>query len=323
MMLGALLTNTDFIIAFSSAISVGGAILVLSWPYFARDELNTRMAQVASERERIRLRERARLNVQNKQLSLRSEPKKLFKAIVDWLDLEKRMEDGDLSQKLRMAGYRGQSPVITFLAIRAIAPLVMFLVAIFYVFVMLRLQHPLFVKLGIAVAAAWLGYFAPQLYVKNKITKRQEAIRRSWPDAMDLLLICVECGMGIESALRKVSEEIGSQCVELAEELSLTTAELSYLQDRRKAYENLAERTGLDGVKGVVTSLIQSEKYGTPLAQSLRVLAQENRDMRMSEAEKKAAALPPKLTVPMILFFLPVLFAVIITPAAIKIMNIQ
>lgn len=321
-MLSALLTNTDFIIAFSSAISVGGAILVLSWPYFARDELNTRMAQVASERERIRLRERARLNAKNKQLSLRSEPKKLFKAIVDWLDLEKRMEDGDLSQKLRMAGYRGQSPVITFLAIRAIAPLVMFLIAIFYVFVMLRLQHPLFVKLGIAVAAAWFGYFAPQLYVKNKITKRQEAIRRSWPDAMDLLLICVECGMGIESALRKVSEEIGSQCIELAEELSLTTAELSYLQDRRKAYENLAERTGLDGVKGVVTSLIQSEKYGTPLAQSLRVLAQENRDMRMSAAEKKAAELPPKLTVPMILFFLPVLFAVIITPAAIKIMSL-
>ncbi|KLK91802.1 type II secretion system protein [Microvirga vignae] len=322
MMLGSLLTNTDFIIAFSSAISVGGAILVLSWPYFARDEFTTRMAQVASERERIRLRERTRLNDRNKQPSLRSEPKKLFKTIVDWLDLEKRMEDGDLSQKLRMAGYRGQSPVITFLAVRAIAPLVMFLVAIFYVFVVLRLQHPLFVKLGIAVAAAWFGYFAPQLYVKNKITKRQEAIRRSWPDAMDLLLICVECGMSIESALRKVSEEIGSQCVELAEELSLTTAELSYLQDRRKAYENLAERTGLDGVKGVVTSLIQSEKYGTPLAQSLRVLAQENRDMRMSEAEKKAAALPPKLTVPMILFFLPVLFAVIITPAVIKIMSI-
>jgi tight adherence protein C len=155
--------------------------------------------------------------------------------------------------------------------------------------------------------------------VKNRISKRQHAIRRSWPDALDLLLICVECGMGIESALRKVSEEIGSQCTELAEELSLTTAELSYLQDRRKAYENLAERTGLDGVKGVVTSLIQSEKYGTPLSQSLRVLAQENRDMRMSEAEKRAAALPPKLTVPMILFFLPVLFAVIITPAVLQI----
>jgi len=108
-----------------------------------------------------------------------------------------------------------------------------------------------------------------------------------------------------------------------AEELSLTTAELSYLQDRRKAYENLGERTGLEGVRGVVTSLIQSEKYGTPLGQSLRVLAQENRDMRMSEAEKKAAALPPKLTVPMILFFLPILFAVIITPAIIQVAKLS
>jgi tight adherence protein C len=155
------------------------------------------------------------------------------------------------------------------------------------------------------------------------IGKRQKSIRRAWPDALDLLLICVESGMGVESAFRKVSEEIGAQSVALAEELSLTTAELSYLQDRRKAYENLAARTGLDQVRGVVTSLLQAEKYGTPVGQSLRVLAQENRDMRMMEAEKRAAALPPKLTVPMILFFLPVLFAVIITPAAIQVTALQ
>jgi len=128
--------------------------------------------------------------------------------------------------------------------------------------------------------------------------------------------------MGIEGAFRKVSEEIGTQSIPLAEELSLTTAELSYLQDRRKAYDNLAERTGLEGVRSVVTALNQAEKYGTPIGTALRVLAQENRDMRMQDAEKKAAALPPKLTVPMILFFLPVLFAVIITPAAIQVTNI-
>ena len=152
--------------------------------------------------------------------------------------------------------------------------------------------------------------------------KRQLSVRRAWPDALDLLLICVESGMGIEGAFRKVSEEIGSQSIPLAEELSLTTAELSYLQDRRKAYKNLSERTGLEGVRAVVTALIQAEKYGTPIGTALRVLAQENRDMRMQEAEKKAAALPPKLTVPMILFFLPVLFAVIITPAAIQVSGI-
>ncbi|MEO0320168.1 MAG: type II secretion system F family protein, partial [Pseudomonadota bacterium] len=139
------------------------------------------------------------------------------------------------------------------------------------------------------------------------------------PDALDLLLICVESGMSIEAALQKVGHEVGTSSPELAEELGLTTAELSYLQDRKIAYMNLAERTGLDGVKAVTTALIQSEKYGTPLGQALRVMANENRELRMQEAEKKAAALPPKLTVPMIVFFLPVLFAVIMGPAAMSI----
>jgi tight adherence protein C len=129
--------------------------------------------------------------------------------------------------------------------------------------------------------------------------------------------------MSIEAAFRKVSNEVGTQSVALAEELTLTTAELSYLPDRRQAYENLAKRTDLDGVKSVCMALQQSERYGTPLATMLRVMAQENRDMRMSEAEKKAAGLPPKLTVPMILFFLPVLFVVILGPAVIKVMALQ
>jgi tight adherence protein C len=129
--------------------------------------------------------------------------------------------------------------------------------------------------------------------------------------------------MSIEIAFRRVAEEIGTQSVALAEEFTLTTAELSYLPDRRQAYENLAKRTDLEGVKSVCVALQQAERYGTPLGQTLRVMAQENRDMRMSEAEKKAAGLPPKLTVPMILFFLPVLFVVILGPAIIKVMAIQ
>jgi tight adherence protein C len=208
---------------------------------------------------------------------------------------------------------------VTFVAVRVITPCLLSAVAAFYIFVVLQLQYPFGVKLGVVIAAALLGYYAPAIYVRNRITKRQKSIRRAWPDSLDLLLICVESGMGVESAFRKVAEEIGSQSVELAEELSQTTAELSYLPERRKAYENLAERTGLDGVKAVVTTLVQAEKYGTPVGQSLRVLAQESRDTRMAEAEKKAAGLPPKLTVPMIVFFLPVLFAVLVTPAAIQI----
>jgi tight adherence protein C len=323
MSLRILTANTELIVAFSAALSAFSAIILVMWPYLARNQLSVRMAGVAAERERIRLRERSRLNTEKRQGSLRSEPRKLFREIVDRFNLSKKVDDGELVQTLRRAGFRGQGPVITFLATRLIAPVVMFAVTLFYVFAVLRLQHPFFVKVGIAIAAGGLGYFTPSIYIRNRTVKRQQEIRRAWPDGLDLLLICVESGMGVESAFRKVAEEIGSQSSALAEELSLTTAELSYLQDRRKAYENLGGRTGLEGVRGVVTSLIQSEKYGTPLGQSLRVLAQENRDIRMSEAEKKAAALPPKLTVPMILFFLPVLFAVILTPAIIQIAKLQ
>jgi tight adherence protein C len=179
------------------------------------------------------------------------------------------------------------------------------------------------VKVAAAFGAAWLGMRIPTLFIRNRIQRRQLTIRRAFPDALDLLMICVEAGMSIESALRKVSQEITAQSVPLAEELMLTTAELSYLQERRQAYDNLAKRTDLEGVKAVCTALIQAERYGTPIGQALRVLAQEIRDMRMAEAEKKAAALPPKLTVPMILFFLPVLFVVILGPAAIQVMAIR
>jgi len=202
-------------------------------------------------------------------------------------------------------------------------PVAMLLASLFYVFVVVHLDQPTMIKLGISIGAAYFGMLSPNLFLKNRIQRRQVSIKRAFPDALDLLLICIESGMSVEAAFQKVSEEIGTQSVELAEELTLTTAELSYLPDRRKAYDNLAQRVGLDGVKAVCLALQQAERYGTPLGMTMRVLSQENRDMRMSEAEKKAAGLPPKLTVPMILFFLPVLFIVILGPAAIRVMAIQ
>ena len=180
-----------------------------------------------------------------------------------------------------------------------------------------------FSRLLAVVFGFFTGFYVPNLYINNAIKKRQQKVQLAWPDALDLLLICVESGMSIEAALQKVGEEVGSGSPELAEELGLTTAELSYLQERKQAYINLAERTGLDGVKAVTTALVQSEKYGTPLGQSLRVMAQENRELRMQEAEKKAAALPPKLTVPMIGFFLPVLFVVIMAPAIMQVTSLD
>jgi tight adherence protein C len=316
--------NQNVLIAVMAALSASSALLVVFWPYLAPDTLGNRMRVMVTERDRIRLRERTKLNGGDKNRkwqSLRPEPKKLFQQIVNRFNLAKDDEDGETALMLRQAGYRGHGPVVTFLAVRLIVPLVMLLIASAYVFLLLHLEQPLAVKLGIVLVATGLGYYAPFLYVRSQIAKRQKAIRRAWPDALDLLLICVESGMSIEAALLKVSGEIGSQSVELAEELSLTTAEMSYLQDRRKAYENLGIRTGIENVRSVVTSLIQAEKYGTPLGQSLRVLAQDGRDQRMGEAEKKAAGLPPKLTVPMIVFFLPVLFAVIMGPAGIQIAN--
>jgi tight adherence protein C len=212
---------------------------------------------------------------------------------------------------------------VAYLFFRMVLPAVMLVIAPFYVFVVLDIDQPAGVKVMICLAATYFGMYLPSLFVKNKIARRQLSIKRAFPDSLDLLLICVESGMSIEAGFRKVAQEIGSQSIPLAEELTLTTAELSYLQDRRKAYENLAKRTNLEGVKSVCMALQQAERYGTPMSQTLRVMAQENRDMRMSEAEKKAAGLPPKLTVPMILFFLPVLFIVILGPAAIRVMQMN
>ncbi|RWB51826.1 type II secretion system F family protein [Mesorhizobium sp.] len=321
--IGSYIPEPGKLAAVMAAFAAFSSVLVVSWPYLFRDSLAQRMRKVESERERIRKRERERLNAERRPVSLRAEPRKLFKQIVDRFNLAKQAENGELVDTLRMAGYRGHAPVVTFLAVRLIAPVVIFALSLLYFLLIIRPAVPLLLVLAMAAGVGALGYYAPAIYLRNRITKRQKAIRRTWPEALDLLLITVEAGMSTEAAFRKVAEEIGVQSAEVAEEITLTTAELSYLQDRRQAYENLGRRTGVEGVRAVVTSLIQAEKYGTPLGQALRVMAQENRDMRMSEAEKKAVALPPKLTVPMILFFLPVLFAVIVTPAAIQIAGIQ
>ena len=305
-----------------AAIAAAATILTLAMPLVFADPLGKRMKAVALEREKIRQRERERMAQEHQKVSLRQSPKQYVQTIVDRLNLRKWFGQEEARIKLVQAGYRGQAPYVTFLFFRMVTPAITFLFSVFYVFGVLHMDKPLSIKIGICIAAAYLGMQLPMIFLKNRITRRQTSIKRAFPDTLDLLLICVESGMSIEAALRRVSNEIGSQSVALAEELTLTMAELSYLPDRRQAYENLAKRTDLEGVRSVCMALQQAERYGTPLAQMLRVMAQENRDMRMSEAEKKAAGLPPKLTVPMILFFLPVLFVVILGPAAIKVMHV-
>jgi tight adherence protein C len=303
------------------AIATAATIWTLAAPFLEGESLEKRMKAVAIERDRIRARERERMAKAQQKPSLRQQPKVYMRQVVDGFKLDEWLGTDTAKAKLLLAGYRGQNAEVAFLFFRLVSPLVFFAVAGFYLFVLEVLDQPVIVRVGLLIVALYVGVKAPEIFLSNQTGKRQASIQSAWPDALDLLLICVESGMSVEAAFKRVSDEVGTASIPLAEELTLTTAELSYLPDRRQAYENLALRTGLESVKAITTALVQAERYGTPLGQALRTLAQESRDIRMNEAEKKAAALPPKLTVPMILFFLPALFVVILTPALIQVMG--
>jgi tight adherence protein C len=247
-----------------------------------------------------------------------------MKRIVERFSLQKAFVDDNTIEMLARAGYRGQGHLTTFLFMRFVTPLIVALLALVYFVFLLPGgdTRPLYLDLAYAVGIGIVGSYIPVLLLRNQTQKRQQSIRRAWPDCLDLMLLCVESGMSVEHAFKRVAREVGQQSPPLSEELTLTTAELAFLEDRSKAFDNLGKRTGLDGVRSVMTALIQADRYGTSVGQALRVMAEEGREQRMMEAEKKAAALPPKLTVPLILFFLPVLFIVIISPALIKVFAI-
>ncbi len=317
-----LLFDFRFIATLAAAVLAFATIVTLGVPLLEKDSLGDRLKSVALRREELRARHHAALNA--KRPGLRTEAAgstKLIKNLVERFNITKLVESEDSRDKLARAGLRGQTPQMVFTFFRFVMPFIVFGGALVYFFVITHFAWTGLMKFGAAIAAALVGYYLPDLFVSNMIAKRQQSIMRAFPDALDLMLICVESGMSIESAFQKVAAEVGQQSIELAEELALTTAELSYLPDRKVAFDNLAKRCGHSGVKAVATALNQAEKYGTPMGQALRVTAQENREMRMSEAEKKAGSLPAKLTVPMIIFFLPCLFVVIMGPAIMKIMH--
>ncbi|HXS05482.1 MAG TPA: type II secretion system F family protein [Rhizomicrobium sp.] len=315
-----LLFDKTFLATAAAAILAFATIVTLGLPYVERDGLGQRLKAVSARREELRAKHHAALN--DKRGSLRVAPSTLMKSTLERFNLTNMLESEDSREKLARAGYRGQAPLIAFMFFRFVMPGIVFLVTLFYLFVVTHFHWATMMKVSAAFAGALIGYYLPDVFVSNRTARRQQSIMRAFPDALDLMLICVEAGMSIESAFGKVSAEIGTQSVELAEELGLTTAELSYLPDRAQAFDNLAKRCGHSGVKSVAIALNQAEKYGTPMGQALRITAQENRETRMQEAEQKAASLPAKLTVPMILFFLPCLFVVILGPAIMKIMHI-
>ncbi len=222
----------------------------------------------------------------------------------------------DVQQKLAWAGIRNKELAVLVIGLRAVLPIVFGLTA-FVLLYILEIKPDWEMKrvaaLGLAV---FIGYKGPELYLQNLAKKRSDLIRKGLPDALDLLVICAEAGLTVDAAFNRVARELGRAYPELGDEFALTAIELSFLNERRQAFSNLAYRVNLEAVKGVVTTMVQTEKYGTPLASALRVLSAEFRNERMMRAEEKAARLPAIMTVPLILFILPVLFIVILGPAA-------
>ncbi|MFN4225396.1 MAG: type II secretion system F family protein [Hyphomonas sp.] len=313
------LTKPETVAAYLVALAVFGTLVSIFLPYLQGNKLETRLKAVASQRERLRKQSRAALEKKG----LRRTDNSMMGEISSRLNLAKALEDPNVVKLMNQAGLRGPGPVSAFYFARMALPFAGAILTYIYIFFINNHGLNQFMQYGSLAFGAAAGFYAPNIYVSNLAQKRQKSLMRAFPDALDMLLICVEAGMSIEMGFNKVSQEIGSASPELAEEFGITVAELSYLPDRRQAYENLAIRTGHEGVKAVCMALGQAERYGTPLGDALRLMAKENREMRMSEAEKKAAALPAKLTVPMILFFLPVLFLVVLGPAYIKYNKMQ
>jgi tight adherence protein C len=290
-------------------------VAAIALPFIERDPLSSRLSAVAKRREELSQQQRAKTQ---KQPLLGKRQISTMKIILELLKLENLMGSRSLRIKLSQAGFRGQAPIVVFAFTRLLLPLVCAIWVAMLLFVSEKFELDLGIKLGITFAAALVGFGLPNVLLNNLIQRRQKQLTLAFPDALDLLVICVEAGLSLEAAFNRVTDEMAVNAPIVAEEFGLTSAELAFFTDRRMALENFAHRTGLPSVKSLVTALIQTEKYGTSLAASLRVLAQENRDARMSRAEEKAASLPAKLTVPMITFFLPVIFIVVLGPSVIQ-----
>lgn len=321
-------TDRSFLIAVFAAIAAAAVVFTFGASFLGGSNVKERIKRVALEREKMRAEEMARLrgSIEARQgggptTARRAASRDYMKNVVERFSLQKAFADENTANQLAMAGYRGQGPMTTFLFLRFVTPIALFFLAFGYLAFTVMKDSPLWQSALYALAIGLVGAYLPILMLKNRIIKRQQSIRRAWPDCLDLLLLCVEAGMSIEVAFKRVSREMAEQSPALTEELTLTTAELAFLEDRSRAYDNLGKRTGLDGVKSVMTALIQADRYGTAVGTALRVMAEEGREQRMMDAEKKAAALPPKLTVPLIVFFLPVLFIVIISPALIRVFS--
>jgi tight adherence protein C len=292
------------------------AVMVAIWSAATvRDPMRGRVKALQERREQLKagiIASRRRSTI-----AAKAEATDFMRVVLKKLSVMQDEQAKLVERKLMQAGIRSKDAVVLVLFGRLVLPVVFgagMAVAI-YVFGMFGNYAPL-TRALIVAGSLIAGYKGPDIIIKNKITKRSDAIRKGLPDALDLLVICAEAGLTVDAAFNRVARELGVGYPELGDEFALTAIELGFLTDRRQAFENLSMRVDLESLRGVVTTMIQTEKYGTPLASSLRVLSAEFRNERMMRAEEKAARLPAIMTVPLILFILPVLFVVILGPAA-------
>lgn len=298
-----------------AAFAAFASVIGLAIPFLQKDTQKARLKAIAKRRDELSRQARQQA-IQERGGQRTKRHVDVMQKILQKIRLQDIVATKDTRQRLLTAGYRSQTAPIVFFFIRAgMAIGLMALTAIYISLV--RPGMPLNVHILASIVGLGVGFYLPFLLVKSQAQKRNQEMSLAFPDSLDLMVICTEAGLSIEGAFARVTEELSEGAPVLAEELGLTSAELAFLGDRRKAYTNFSERTGLQSARALATALIQSEKYGTPVGQALKVLANENRQERMAKAERKAASLPAQLTVPMILFFLPPLFAVIIGPAVI------
>ncbi|GER07459.1 type II secretion system protein [Iodidimonas muriae] len=312
------LTLIDLITLLVGATAFVAVIAVWQSGIVARDPMKGRIKSLQDRRQALR----AGLITEPKR---RASPVKqpqgvnVMREVVKKLKLAQNETTQKVSKKMMQAGWRQKDAVVIYLFFKMVLPILIAVTAVVFVYGLGVLSGKPMMEMLVPPGAILLAFMAPDLVVKNQTQKRMDAIRKGLPDALDLMVICAEAGLTLDTALNRVTQEMGKSAPELADEFGLASIELGFLPDRRQALANLAERVPLPSVRGVVTTLVQTERYGTPLAMSLRVLSAEFRNERMMKAEEKAARLPATMTVPLILFILPTLFVVLLGPAACQI----
>ena len=307
--------ENDLLITLISAVLAAGSFIAFALPFLQRSEKKERFKDVIEKRRKA-LFEESRSGNMNK---VRSDAPSAADSMASLYKMQKMA--GDMGEKIRdkmlQAGIRSPGAPIKFMIAQGVVPII-FCTLVMMVISGSDKEISAIMTLTILFFAAVAGYKLPDLLIKNQIEKRQEEINLAFPDSLDMMLICVQGGIGLEQTVERVAQEVAEHSETLAEELGILSAEMAMLNDRRQALQDFARRVGSGGAKSFATALIQAEQYGTSISQAMRVMSDEIRDMRMAKAEQKAASLPPKLTVPMILFFLPALFVIILGPAGIE-----